>query len=139
MKRIALVVAVLFLFVSPAGAVNFNIGPYYDGPQDVTQFVKDLGSDKTSRLATGVCNGILAKVENDGKWIADLLSPCAFGAAAYQAGDEADATILFGAQLINIMGLRFGVYRQVAGADGSSGWVYGGGISITGMSDKLLE
>ncbi len=140
MKNILLAVAVLsFMMAGPTWALDFNVGPYYDGPEDVTQFVKDIGHSQTSRMATGVCNGVFAKVENDGKWIADVLSPCAFGAASYQAEDQADASALFGVQIINFMGIRFGVYRQVAGADGSAGWVYGGGISLTGAAGQLLK
>jgi len=124
-------IAIVVLLTSPALALDFEFGPYFDGVTDITSYINS--NDGDSMAATGLCSGTLVKVMNDGEMVGSLFSPCALGGLTYSG--DAESALLIGASIINVMGLHFSVFRDTTNTD----WTYGIGISLSGLGNQLVK
>ena len=129
------VAILLSVLATRSEAVEFKVGPYTDGTAAVTAYAHDFSRTGTSRAATGICGMTLARVSYQGKWIADVFTPCALGATTIQG--EASPTGLIGAELVNVLGLRGGVYYNTADADHRLTWTLG--INLLGLTNKVAQ
>ena len=101
--------------------LKFSLGPFTENTgAAVTAYAKDFGKGSAARVATGLCGGTLFRVTNQGKWLADLITLCGLGATTVQG--EASPTALIGGELINLMGLRLGVYYNTETKPSGANW-----------------
>ena len=123
----------VMLMASTSWALDVNVGPYFDGFKDVTGYTRNLSSNEVPRAATGLCGSTLARVSHNGQWLADLLSPCAFGATTLTG--ESNPTAILGAEAINFLGMRVGLGYNT----NDSKWSVFFGISLTGAAGQLTK
>ena len=118
---------------SAAYALEFKVGPYFTEFKDVTAYHRNFGKDEVSRMATGLAGSTLAKLSHKDVWIADVFTPYVMGGTTVSG--QANPTAIFGAEIINLMGLRFGVDYNTE--DAKWGMVFG--VSLTGLAQQFTK
>ena len=114
-------------------ALDFKVGPFFTQFRDVTAYHRNFGKDEVPRMATGIAGSTLAKMNHNGVEIASFFTPFVMGGTTVTG--EARPTAIFGAELINLMGLRFGVDYNTD----DSKWGMMFGISLTGLAEQFAN
>lgn len=133
----------LLSFAGNAKALQFDVGPHWDGLKDSTGWIKGFDKNAVPQVATGLCNGVFIKVKNGDKLVADLFSPCILGATTYEAGVENANDFIGGFKVIDFMGINGGVYYSPTNREPRDNWysnfVYGFGITLMGFGENILK
>lgn len=138
MKVISLALSMLFLglFTMNAQAIDLQLAPKGE-IRDVTSYA--IGLDRSSRAATGLCGGSLASFSHEGRWIGNLLTPCVFGGVIVDSGEQSNTSAILGLEMVNLLGIRFGMGYVTEGSHNENDWTYLVGISLSDLGKRLVE
>lgn len=144
MKSFLLVFAMVFGIAGTASALDFNVGPYFDGGiKDSTAYVKSFHEDAVPQIAVGLCSGSFAKVSNGDKHVADILSPCILGATTYEADEAKKSDVLVGFKVIDSMGFNAGLYYAPTRDEPRQDWhdniLWGFGFTLIGLGETIAD